>query len=128
MKPEEQKQQKLAADTRMLKAWRRWHREQLDEALAGPHGTIIAELVRILGALELRSSRALLEFARRTDWDAIPYDARLIALHEVNITITRLRERSGLPPFDDGIWGAPPNVFRAIKAIVTADSRHNGNA
>jgi hypothetical protein len=36
MKPDKQ-QQKLADDARLLRAWRRWHRKQLEEALAGMH-------------------------------------------------------------------------------------------
>ena len=41
-------QQKLVDDARLLRAWRKWHREERETALAGPHGTDGRALVFIL--------------------------------------------------------------------------------
>lgn len=67
----------------MLRAWRNWYREELEAALAGLHGAVIAELM----------------------------GTRLTVLHEVNSTITRLRERNGLAPIDDPLPSERENVF-----------------
>jgi hypothetical protein len=56
-------------------------------------------------------------------------EAALIALvlHEINTAITKLRERYGLTPFDDGFPGDRPNVFQIIRAVLlSADAAPPG--
>jgi hypothetical protein len=113
-------EQKLADDARLLRAWRTVHREELEQALAGPHGPMVERLVFILKDLNSHSLALLLAFIRGVHWSEIDYDTRLTVLHEVNTAITKLRERSGLSPFDDGVPGERENVFRMIKSIVTS--------
>jgi hypothetical protein len=67
----------------------------------------------------VRSVQQLLEFVRAQDWQRIDYDTRLIALHEVNTAITKLRERNGMPPFNDILDGRA-NVFQTIRAIIVS--------
>ena len=112
--PDSQKK-KLADDAKLLRAWRKYHHEQLVEALSGPHSAIISDLMTLLGRLDLNAGAALLEFLRSVDWHAVAYDVRLVALHELHNAITKLRERCGLPPFDDG---REDNVFRIARAII----------
>jgi hypothetical protein len=50
--------------------------------------------------------------------DAIPYDARLVVLHELNSAVTAYRTKRGLEPIDDGLPGEPGTPFRTIKAIL----------
>jgi hypothetical protein len=50
----------------------------------------------------------------RNKWSCV-CDCRLIALHEINVAITKLRERNGLAPIDDALPGERPNVFIRIK-------------
>jgi hypothetical protein len=57
----------LADQARLLRAWKQWHQEQLDEALAGVHGAQIAELMVQLDWLELDSAVSLLASIQRTD-------------------------------------------------------------
>jgi hypothetical protein len=111
-------QQELVDNARLLRAWKAWHREQLAEALAGPHGALVSELMTLLGRLELSSAAALLDFVRRTDWSSVSCDTRLVALHEINDSIAQMRECHGLPPFDDPLPGQPDNVFRIVRAIL----------
>ena len=49
-----------------------------------------------------------------TDWNAVDYATRLIALHQINDAISRMRVRHGLPTLDDPL---PPklNVFLRVK-------------
>ena len=53
-----------------------------------------------------------------TPWSAIDADTRLIALHEINTAITRLRERSGLEPINDALPHERPNVFILVKEAL----------
>jgi hypothetical protein len=101
-----------------VRAWRRWHREQLDEALAGPHGRTLERLLRFLESMTLQSAPALVELVRSENWKSADYVTRLVALHEINGAITALRERHGLAPFDDGLPGEPATAFGLIKDLL----------
>jgi hypothetical protein len=111
-------QKELADNARLLRAWKKFHREELEEALAGPHGATIAELLTLLDRLELSSAAVLLNFIQCNDWSSVSYDTRLVVLHQINARITRMRERNGLPPIDDPLPGQPDNVFRRIKQML----------
>jgi hypothetical protein len=114
MKPNKQ-QQKLADDARLLRAWRKWHREQLDEVLAGPHGAAVARVIDFLKRMGPQSAPALIALVREFDWDQMDAGVRLVILHEVNTAIVKLRERAGLEPIDDPLPGAHANAFLRIK-------------
>ena len=112
----EKEQKKLADDARLMRAWRNWHAEQLQEALVGLHRDVMGRLVAELK--ELRSARELVVFIEAQDWSAVDANTRLIALHEVNAAIMRLRERLGQEPIDDALWHEPLRAFQAVKAII----------
>ena len=111
-----EKDKKLADDARLLKWWRAWHREQLEQALAGPHGAVLAELFRMFKNLQHVQPAQLIGFARSIDWAVIDTDTKLVTLHEFNAAITRLRERHNMEPIDDTVEDEPP--FRQLKAIL----------
>jgi hypothetical protein len=108
-------QKELADQARLMRAWKQW---QLNEALAGAHGAVVAELMTLLDQIELNSAAALLAHVERTEWSAINYDTRLTVLHQVNDAITRMRERHGMAGIDDPLPGQPDNVFRRIKRLL----------
>jgi hypothetical protein len=114
--PEQERE--LAEQQRLLRGWRAFHREELKAALAGPHGAMIERLVFLLRSLELGSAPLLLAYVRGVDWAAIDYPTRLTVLHEINAAATRVREKAGLSPFDDGIPGERENLFRMVRAII----------
>jgi hypothetical protein len=122
MKRRNSQEQKLADDARLLRDWRKWHAEQLEEARAGPHGATIAELMLVLDQLELNSAAALLDVMRRSDWSSISYDVRLTVLHQINDAIGRLRKRNGMAEIDDPLPGQPDNVYRRIKQMLFTPS------
>jgi hypothetical protein len=68
-----EQQQKLADDARLLRAWRKWHREELETALAGPHGAMIERLMFILNNLARKSAPLLIAYIRGIDWTTIDY-------------------------------------------------------
>jgi hypothetical protein len=93
----------------------KFHREQLEEALAGVHRDA---LKRVMAQLEnLKSARELVDAMAAEDWSVVDTDTRLIVLHEINVAITWLRERQGLEPIDDPLPGQPDNAFRIIKKL-----------
>ena len=114
----DKQRQKLADDARLLRAWRKWHREEREQALAGPHGAMIERLMFILDNLTRESAPLLLAYIRCVDWATVDCPTRLTVLHEINTAITKMRERNGLSPFDDGFPGDRPNVFQTIRTIL----------
>jgi hypothetical protein len=110
-----EKDKKLADGIRLLRARCSWHREQLEQALAGVHRDVMA---RLMGELkDLHSARKLVDFIAAQNWEAIDADTRLIALHEINQAIMKLRERHGMEPIDDPLPGQPDNASRIIKRL-----------
>jgi hypothetical protein len=128
MKRRTAKDQERTDRSYLFRAWRRWHREQLEKALAGMHGAVLAHLMQELK--NVSEARDLVNAIAREDWTAVDTETRLVALHEINAAITKLREKRGLNPFDDPLPGAPPNVFQIIRSIISngeARRSHFGN-
>jgi len=112
----EKEQKKLADDAYFLRAWKKFHAEQLTEALAGVHADVMQRLMAQLK--DLRSARELVAFIEAQDWSAVDADTRLIALHEINNAITQLRERLGQEPIDDALPHEPLRAFQLVRNIV----------
>jgi hypothetical protein len=112
------KDEKLAETRKLTRAYLAWHREQLEEALIGVHGDVLVQLM--IQLKNLREARGLLNFIEAQDWASIDAETRLIALHEINVAIARLRERNGMAPIDDPLPGQPENLFRRIKQTLFA--------
>jgi hypothetical protein len=110
-----EKEKELRDNAHLLRTWRRWHREQLDEVLAGPHGTAVAQVVAFLKHMQPGSASALIALLRDFDWSEMDAGVRLVVLHEINEAITRLRERAGLAPIDDALPGQRLNAFLRIR-------------
>jgi hypothetical protein len=109
-------EQKLAADQRLLRAWKKFHREEREAALAGPHGAVLSELFRVIDNLQHVQPSQLIGLMGSIDWAVIDTDTKLTVLHEINSAITKFREKRGLEPIDDTVDGDPP--FRRLKAII----------
>jgi hypothetical protein len=109
---------KLADGQKLLRWWKAWHREQRDAVLAGPHGPVLAELLRAIANLQHIQPAQLVGLARAVDWVAIPYDMRLVVLHELNVAIMKYREKRGAEPINDNLPGQSDTPFRTIKAIL----------
>jgi hypothetical protein len=105
---------------RVLRAWHRWHREQLDEVLAGPHAVIAAHVMEFIKDITPASATALLALMRGHAWADVDMKTKLVLLHEINCAISRVREDAGLPSIDDPLPGQPPNVFLTIKQMLFA--------
>jgi hypothetical protein len=106
----------LAENAYLLRAWWKWHAEQLQEALTGAHRDVIGRLMAEL--TDLRSADALVAFIETVDWSAVDANTRLIALHEINSAICKVREKRGLDAIDDALPGEPPRAFQVIRSII----------
>jgi len=118
MKRRTAKEQELADNARLLRAWKKFHRDERDAVLAGPHARTLAELFRMFANIECVQPAQLIGFIGAIDWAAIDFETRLTVLHEVNAAITKYREKRGLNPIDDPLPGAPPNAFQVIRKIL----------
>jgi len=126
-------QKKLADDARLLRAWKKFHREECEAALAGSHGAVLGELFRMFRNLQHIQPSQLIGFVDSIDWASIDYATRLTVLHEVNNAITAYRVKRGLEPIDDNLPPDPDTPFRTIKAIVLtasppSEGAHRGEA
>jgi len=123
-------EKKLADDARLMRAWRAFHREEREAALAGPYAVTLAELFRMFANLVHVQPAQLVGFIGAIDWAAIDYQTRLTVLHELNTAITAFREKRGLEPIDDNLPGDPDTPFRTIKAILfpSNEGAHRGAA
>jgi hypothetical protein len=119
MSEKSERDKKLVDNARLLRWWKAWHREQRGLVLAGPHATTLAELFRMFSVIEHVKPAQLIGFVGAIDWGSIDFDTRLTVLHEINVAITRYREKCGLDPISDPLPGAPPNAFQVIRGIVT---------
>jgi len=103
-----------------LQAWKKFHCDEREGVLAGPHGAVLDELLRMFANLKHVQPAQLIGFARSIDWSAIDYNTKLVVVHELNTVITAIREKHGLVPIDDPLPGQPESPFRTIRAIVLA--------
>jgi hypothetical protein len=115
----QERERKLADDARLLRAWKKFHREERDAVRAGPHGVVLAELFRMLENLSRISPAQLVGFAQSIDWAAVDFNAKLVVLHEANVAICKLRERQGLEPIDDALPSESLRAFQLIRKIIT---------
>jgi|SRR5262249_28035665 len=113
-----QAEKEIRDSARLLRAWKKFHREEREAVLAGPYAVTLAELFRMFANIECVRPAQLVGFIGAINWSAIPYDARLVVLHELNSAITAFRTKRGLEPIDDGLPDQPDTPSRAIKAII----------
>src|SRR5215831_5376953 len=124
--PKAKKEKELADNARLLRAWKKFHREEREAVLAGPYGTTLAELFRMFANIKHVRSSQLVGYTRAIEWSKIDYPTRLTVLHEANAAITKLREQQGLPPIDDALPGEPSRAFQIIREIINSFPQSRG--
>jgi hypothetical protein len=69
--------------------------------------------------MKLTDGDRFLDFIHHSTWlEKEPKDVRRQILHIIGRTIYRMREREGLPPFDDAIFDEELTVFDRIKELL----------
>jgi hypothetical protein len=121
-RPPRNEQKEVEDRSRLLRAWKKFHAEELETALAGPHSTVLTELFRMFQNLQHVQPSQLIGFAQSIDWTVIDYATRLVVVHELNKAIIGFREKRDVASIDDPLPGEPESPFRTIKAIVLAPS------
>jgi len=86
----QERERERAGDAKMFRAWKKFHREEREAVLAGPHGTVLSELFRMFKNLQHVQPSQLIGFVDSIDWASIDYATRLTVLHEINNAITRI--------------------------------------
>jgi hypothetical protein len=114
MKRRRKEREQLEENAYLLRQWGAWHREELNKLLAGPHGAAVQALLEQLK--HPTTGKALVAFIKGGPWRETDPDTRCEVLGVVDRAIVRQRERSGLPPFDDALPDANPNVFLVLRA------------
>jgi hypothetical protein len=108
----------LEDQARLSSAWRTYHQQQLDDALAGPSGVAVGEVMNLLARIERTPAATLLACVQGIDWSTVSCDVKLTVLHQVNEKITHMREKRGIASIDDPLPGQPDNAFRRIKSLL----------
>jgi crossover junction endodeoxyribonuclease RuvC len=80
---------KLADETKLRSAWRKWRRERVEELLAGPYGEPTRTLLTFLKSMKRPSE--LVEFIKAGPWREADADIRNEILALVAAAITRQR-------------------------------------
>ena len=87
-----EKEKELADRERLTRMSRRYHAEQLEQALAEIHSDVMKRLMAQLE--DLHSARALVDLIAAQNWESVDADTRAIALFEINRAVTALRVRT----------------------------------
>jgi hypothetical protein len=66
----------------------------------------------------LHDGAALIRLVERGQWRSADLEIRLEILSLIDGAITALREKQGVPPFDDALPDEPANVFLAIREVL----------
>jgi hypothetical protein len=103
---------------RQFRGWLRFQRRQVDDALVGPHGAALAELIKLLADLTLDQSADLIASLQAGPWRAADPDTRYLVIRLCGSRLVDLREGVGLPPFDDPLPHEPPDVFLLIRELL----------
>jgi hypothetical protein len=102
----------------LLREHHRWHRTRCAEAIDGPHGALVEQLVEILDKLELSDGKHLIDFVHSQNWCGVDPDTRFLCLHAIDGAIIKLREQAGMITFSDPLEGQPANVFLTVKHLL----------
>jgi hypothetical protein len=113
-----EKEKELRDNAHLLRAWKRWHAEQLEEVLTGPHAVIATQVVHFLKTMTPTSANALLALMRGQTWASVDANTKFVLLHEINSAITAMRERNNIPAIDDPLPHERLSVFQAIKQML----------
>ena len=119
-RPKSEEGEVRAENAYLLRAWKKYHADELAAALVGLHRNVMGRLMAQLK--DLKSARELVAFIEAQDWCAVDAHTRFIALHQINQAIMRLRERLGQNPIDDALPGEPLRAFQLIRKVISVTS------
>jgi len=107
----------LAERDDLFRLWKKWRQERLDALLNGAHAAAAQELVAFLQTMTLEDGEKLVELIRAGGWERADADTKFEVLSLLNLTITELRDRAGLPSIDDPLPGEESSAFLIIREL-----------
>jgi hypothetical protein len=114
-----QSEKKMEDEAKLLISYRRYKREQRETLLSGPFGPQVTALMTIMRGMRLDRAPELIRYVQRSAWiRSLSLDDRHILLGMIGRSITKLREKNGLQPFDDGLWKDPPKAYERVRALM----------
>jgi hypothetical protein len=96
-------------------AYRAQRKQELAAALIGPDGEKIKALIAQLDKLTLNTIPELAAFVRANGWPSAAANTLFLVRRMASESIVRLRERNGLPPFDDPLPGEPATPEQQLR-------------
>ncbi len=100
-------------------AVRKEEAELLIRLLEGPHASEVKHFMKFMRTMKLEDGDRFLDLVHDSKWlHDEPRSVRRQILHLIGRTIYRMREREGLPPFDDAIFNEELTVFDRIKELL----------
>ena len=114
----------IAEQTAQLRRYRQAWRTEIQTLLDGPHGNGIHNLTSVLRNLTPDSAPVLLRALETMQWfKSADRHTRSLVLGIISEAIIRMREREGLPPFDDSLLDEPPTVFEICRSKLDIQPR-----
>ena len=108
------------ADLAKAQQWERYL-EELEKRrkvlTSGPYAGTAEALVAFLKSLTLDDGEMLIEMA--AVWQSAPWTTRFLVLQMIDEAMIMVRERNGLPPFDDPLWEEEDNAFITIRRMLS---------
>ena len=112
----------LADRDRLYRRYRAAKREQYAELFADPvHGDRLRKFSATLGHFSIEDGDRMVAYWKEqcARWlNAAPGDMQLAALQMLDERCIRLREKAGLPAFDDALPGEELTVFQQCREAV----------
>ena len=110
-------------ETRLFRMYKAWRREQIDAALAGPHGTDVTALRVLLRRLAPDSrhpitGRDLVAWVEASALRQADETTRRTVMHMIGQAIRWAREKRGLPPYDDPLPGDPESAWQVVHGML----------
>lgn len=98
---------------------REFRGERLAQLLVGPQGDAVRVLVRFLDGMTFEQAPALVEFMAASQLRTADVDTQFEILHLIDRAIACLREKQGLPTFDDALPGERLTAFQIIRGLLS---------
>lgn len=112
-------EKKVRDQERLTRDWKKWRRDEQAEVREGEFAKELKGIETFLRTMAPSSAPALVALIRGSKWiDRADRATRHCLLTIIADGIRRLRERNGLPPFDDALPGEQPTAFDQIKEIL----------
>ncbi|MEY9235360.1 hypothetical protein ABIF78_007683 [Bradyrhizobium japonicum] len=110
-------EQKLADQSRQMRRYHAWKRDQYEQLLRGPQGEQWRALRRVLKHMTIADAAQLVEYVRQQGWLLYAnLHMRQVALSLIADAIIKLRIQNGYSPMDDSLPGEPPTVFEILRS------------